>query len=351
MKKLFIAVLSLIFFLSACGTSATPTPTPVPATELPPTVAASPTATAITTSSPTDATASPTGSAASSSTCTNLASFEYDKTVPDYSHMDPHDVFTKTWRVKNTGTCTWSSSYMAVYAGGDHLGIKDSVALNDTAPGASLDISIDMAAPGPAGTYKVFYELKDPSGNAMTIDSGNTIWAIITVGKVLVYSTALPAAISGTPNATPVGGGPTPAGCVTQANASFISQTQDLINAARASSGLPPLTANSQLAAAAQAHSVDMACTGSLSHTGSDNSTPDSRIAAAGYKASITRENIYAQPPQYGGNPQAAMSWWMSDPIHRDAILNPQVTQVGVGYAAYSPSPLGGYFTVDFGAP
>ncbi len=351
MKKIFIASMSLIFFLSACGTSATSTPTPVPTTEVPPTVATSPTATAITTSSPADATTTPTGSAASSSACTDSASFVYDKTVPDYSHMDPHELFTKTWRVKNTGTCTWSSSYSAAYASGDLLGVKDSVALSDTAPGATLDISMDMAAPGSAGTYKVFYELENPSGNAMPIDNGNTIWAIITVGKVLVYSTAVPTAISGTPNPTPVGGGPTPAGCVTQANDGFISETLDLINAARASSGLPALTANSQLAAAAQAHSVDMACTGSLSHTGSDNSTPASRIAAAGYAASITRENIYAQPPQYGGNAQAAVDWWMSDPIHRDAILNPQVTQAGVGYAAYSPSPLGGYFTVDFGAP
>ena len=351
MKKIFIASMALIFFLSACGTSATSTPTPVPTTEVPPTVAASPTATAIMTSSPTDTTTTPTGTAVSSSTCTNLASFEYDKTIPDYSHMDPRDIFTKIWRVKNTGTCSWSSSYMAVYAGGDHLGVTDSVALSDTAPGASLDISMDMAAPASDGTYKVFYELKDPSGNAMTIDSGNTIWTIITVGKVVVYSTAVPTATSGTPHPTVVAGGPTPAGCVTQANASFISQTLDLINAARASSGLPALTANSQLAAAAQGHSVDMACTGSLSHTGSDNSNPASRIAAAGYNASITRENIYAQPPQYGGNPQAAVNWWMSDQIHRDAILNPQITQAGVGYASYGPSPLGGYFTVDFGAP
>ena len=41
----------------------------------------------------------------------------------------------------------------------------------------------------------------------------------------------------------------------------------------------------------------------------------------------------------------------MSDQIHRDAILNPQVKEIGVGYAAYSRSELGGYFTVDFGAP
>jgi uncharacterized protein YkwD len=274
-----------------------------------------------------------------------------DVTIPDYSHMDPRETFTKTWRIKNTGTCAWTSSYSAAYSSGDHLGNKDSVPLSDTAPGATLDISVDMAAPSTDGTYKVFYELDNSAGKAMTIDNGNTIWAIITVGKVLVYSSPTPAAAS-TTGSTSSGSGSTGTGaCVTQANAGFLSQTVDLINSARAANGLGALTLNDQLSNAAQTHSIDMACSGNLSHTGSDGSNPASRIAAAGYNASITRENIYAQPPQYGGDPQAAVDWWMSDQIHRDAILNTQITQIGVGYAAYSHSPLGGYFTVDFGAP
>jgi uncharacterized protein YkwD len=274
-----------------------------------------------------------------------------DVTIPDYSHMDPHETFTKTWRIKNTGTCTWNSSYSAAYSSGDHLGVKDSVALSDTAPGSTLDVSVDMAAPPSDGTYKVFYQLENTSNKAMTIDNGNTIWAIITVGKVFVFSSPTPAAVSVTPNATTGTVGSGTGVCVTQSNASFLSQTVDLINSARATNGLPALTLNDQLSNAAQSHSNDMACTGNLAHSGSDGSTPASRIAAAGFNASISRENIYAQPPQYGGNPQAAVGWWMSDQIHRDAILNVQVTQIGIGYAAYSASPLGGYFTVDFAAP
>ena len=45
------------------------------------------------------------------------------------------------------------------------------------------------------------------------------------------------------------------------------------------------------------------------------------------------------------------MSWWMSDKIHRDAILNPKVTEMGVGYAYYSNGSYGDYITVDFGSP
>lgn len=30
--------------------------------------------------------------------------------------------FTKTWRVKNVGTCTWTADYKAAYSRGDALG-------------------------------------------------------------------------------------------------------------------------------------------------------------------------------------------------------------------------------------
>jgi uncharacterized protein YkwD len=350
MKRLFMASLALIFFLSACGTNTPPTPTPTqaPATEVPPTVAAP------TTAVPTNQAITPTatGSApGNTSGCVDGATFVADVTIPDYAHLDPRQPFTKTWRIKNTGSCTWNTSYMAVYASGDKLGGPNSIAFTETAPGGTMDISADMAAPGTDGQYKIFYQLEDATGKSMTIDAGNTIWAIITVGKVFVFPSPTPLASLSTPHAPSTSGGTGTTNCTTQANAGFIGQTLDLINAARATNGLPALTLNDQLSSAAQLHSADMACSGILSHTGTDGSTPATRIAAAGYSASISRENIYAQPPQYGGNPQAAVDWWMSDQIHRDAILNAQVTQAGIGYAAYAPSPLGGNFTVDFGAP
>jgi uncharacterized protein YkwD len=353
MRKLFIVSLSLIFFISACGTSTSPTPTNAPTT-VPATSTTAPTETPTNVSNPpNNSTQTPTQTGSGSPAgCTEAASFVADVTVPDYTHFDPRETFTKTWRIKNTGTCNWDSSYTAVYVSGDNFNAPNMIAFTNTAPGATLDISAAMTAPPGDGKYKIFYQLEDAAGKPMIIDAGNTIWAIITVGKVTVNATPTTTVTPvSAANSTPGATGTAPAGCVTQSNVSFASQTLSLINAARATNGLPALTLSTQLAAAAQAHSMDMACTGNLSHTGSDGSTPASRIAAAGYSASITRENIYAQPPQYGGNPESAMAWWMNSQIHRDAILNAQVTQVGVGYASYAPSPLGGYFTVDFGAP
>jgi len=342
MRKPFFASLIILFFLSACGTSATPTPTQVPPTQAPPPTAVPPTAIA---ASPTTSDITPTAAGP----CTDAASFVADVTIPDYTHMDLHEAFTKTWRVKNTGTCPWDGNYAAVYASGDKLGGPNTIPLTNTAPGATIDISANFTAPSTDGTYKVFYHLQNSKNIAMAVDDGAAIWAIITVGKTVVYPSPTPAPTSSTANTTPGAGGT--AACVAQANTGFVSQMLVLVNTARTTNGLPALTLNNQLSSAAQSHSVDMACSGALSHTGTDGSSPASRIAAAGYTASVTRENIYAQPPQYGGNPQSAMDWWMNDQIHREAILNAQVTQIGIGYAYYAKSPLGGYFTLDLAAP
>ena len=357
MKSVLVFLcMALIVMLSACGAPATPTAvgsssasvsaTSAPTVAIPTVAAASPTPEA---AAPT--TTAPTTAPTAAGPCTDLASFVADVTVPDYSHFDQREGFTKTWRVKNAGTCTWTSGYQAAYSRGDALGAPISVPLSDTAPGATLDISANMAAPARDGKFQIFYQLKNAEGDPMPIDAGDSLWAIITVGKVVAFPPPTATASASTISTGSSGPGLATVSCVTQGNAAFISQTLSLINAARASNNLPALTSSDKLNTAAQSHSEDMACNNFLNHTGWNGSTPDSRIAAAGYAASTARENIYAQPPQYGGNPQAAVDWWMGDPQHRDAILDPQVKDIGIGYASYSRSDLGGYFTVDFASP
>jgi uncharacterized protein YkwD len=100
---------------------------------------------------------------------------------------------------------------------------------------------------------------------------------------------------------------------------------------------------------------VVSACTASahslLSHTGSDGSSITDRIKAQGYKYSYWNEAIYAQPPEYGGDAQAAVDWWLNDPTHRVILLSSQATQIGGGYAYVHGSTLGGYYPIDVGAP
>lgn len=113
-----------------------------------------------------------------------------------------------------------------------------------------------------------------------------------------------------------------------------------LVNAERAKAGCQPLTLNSTLTKAAQAHSDDMAAHQNMSHTGSDGSSPGDRITRAGYTWSSYGENV-----AYGySTADQVMAGWMSSPGHRANILNCGFKEIGVGLA----QP-GSYWTQDFG--
>jgi len=100
--------------------------------------------------------------------------------------------------------------------------------------------------------------------------------------------------------------------------------------------------------AVAKAHAADMLCYNYLSHTGLDSSTPETRVTAQGFTASLVVEDIYASQT---GNPQAALDWWMNDPAHRADILNPNTTVFGIAYVTSEDSMLGGYFVVVSAKP
>ncbi len=141
------------------------------------------------------------------------------------------------------------------------------------------------------------------------------------------------------------------AACGFQENAQYVSQLQKLINDERAKAGLPALVINSQLSAAAKAHATDMICKNYLSHIGLDGSTPEDRVEKAGFTASLVVEDLFALHPAYGGNPQAAFDWWMSDPTSKADLLNPNTTVFGIAYTSMDQSLLGGYFVVVSAKP
>ena len=139
-----------------------------------------------------------------------------------------------------------------------------------------------------------------------------------------------------------------PAACAFEENPGFVTQLQTLINNERTSNSLSALTLNTQLSAAAKAHAADMLCYNYLSHTGLDSSTPETRVAAQGFTASLVVEDIYASQT---GNPQAALDWWMNDPAHRADLLNPNTSIFGIAYVTSEDSMLGGYFVVVSAKP
>lgn len=124
----------------------------------------------------------------------------------------------------------------------------------------------------------------------------------------------------------------------------FAAQVLALTNSARREAGCKPLAENAKLAAAAQAHSEDMAEKDYFAHDSRDGRSPFDRIKDAGYSFGAAAENI-AMGQQ---TPAAVMDAWMDSSGHRANILNCTYTQLGVGYAAGSGSP---YWTQDFGKP
>ena len=125
------------------------------------------------------------------------------------------------------------------------------------------------------------------------------------------------------------------------------------INAARAAHGLPPLAESAALAQAARDHAADLSRNEWLIesrrwHEGSDGSTIGERLNRAGYRAARWLENVGWG---FGGDEARMMDWWMSSPVHRAAILSPDVAEMGSVRLAAPGSPWGFYWVVDFGRP
>jgi Ig-like domain from next to BRCA1 gene len=118
--------------------------------------------------------------------CTDLATYVADVTVPDNMVFNPNTAFTKTWRLKNSGTCTWTPDYVLTYVSGDPMSAVYPVKLTSSiTPGSNVDLSANMVAPTTNGTYKGNWSLKNPSGRTFGLGTNGDIpfWVQIVVGS------------------------------------------------------------------------------------------------------------------------------------------------------------------------
>lgn len=295
----------------------------------------------------------PTESSTSNEECSDKAAFYADVTVPDNTIFKPGDNFTKTWRVRNEGTCTWNSSYHLVFESGEIMNGALSNPMPDITPGEIADISIDLKAPARWGQYTGNWQFENEKGQRFGVGAGghDFIWV-----QIFVDSPA-PAPQSNPPSSPPSDTQPEQpaqgsASCAVEPNPAYEQQVLTLINNARITQGLKVLNLQSQLSNAAYTHSSDMACNDFVGHTGSDASSWYDRVSAQGYSNyNSARENIYVGDPTFGGTPEGAFNWWMNSQVHRDNILNPDVSEIGIGYVYYANSSYGGYYTVVFARP
>ena len=101
----------------------------------------------------------------------------------------------------------------------------------------------------------------------------------------------------------------------------------DLVNQIRQQNGLGTLTWDNTAAEVAYRHSLDMDVRDFFAHTNPDGDSPGDRLTAGGVAWTAYGENIamgYATA-------QDVMDAWMNSPGHRDNILYPNFTHLGVG--------------------
>ncbi|UCH60470.1 MAG: hypothetical protein JSV61_03065 [Anaerolineales bacterium] len=95
----------------------------------------------------------------------DMLEFVADVTVPDGTNFKPGERFTKTWRVKNAGTSTWTTAYALVFASGASMNGPAAVPVPlEVLPGAIVDLSVDLTAPADPGSYTGNWLLRNAAG-------------------------------------------------------------------------------------------------------------------------------------------------------------------------------------------
>lgn len=128
--------------------------------------------------------------AAAQTNC-DKAYFISDVTIPDGTNFSGGTTFTKTWRLLNNGTCTWTTSYSLVFYNGEKMGGPDSVPLTvNVEPGQRVNISVTLTAPSTPGTVRGYWMLKNSSGGVFGIGTtGSTpFWVKINVLKPFIIA-------------------------------------------------------------------------------------------------------------------------------------------------------------------
>jgi len=223
---LYIATLVALgaLVLSACGGSAgreTATPTIsieelstsvaltviAQITEQAPTITQTPTMTDTPAFTPTSSTPLPTNTLPqpTSASCANMT-FVTDVTIPDETQLAIGQTFTKTWRVKNSGSCQWTTGFKLVFAYGEVMGGQAVSIPAVVTVGQTIDLSVNLKVPNKpsklTGVWRLVDDKSQPFGPYLTvvIIAGN---ATATPTSTLTVTPENTATSTETPTPTP----------------------------------------------------------------------------------------------------------------------------------------------------
>ena len=92
------------------------------------------------------------------------AAWVKDISIPDGASMKPGETFTKTWKIKNTGSCTWNTDFYLIFGYGEKMDGIDTALGSTVEPGQEVEISVTLTAPSKTGDYYSWWRLKNEWG-------------------------------------------------------------------------------------------------------------------------------------------------------------------------------------------
>lgn len=143
------------------------------------------------------------------STC-DSATYVSDVTIPDGTVIAPGGSFIKTWSIRNSGTCDWSTSYALAYLSGSKMDGSNTKLSAAVAAGNPVNISVGMYAPLSPGTYIGYWRMQNAAGTFF----GDQVFVKIVVANGTVTVSVTPTksgtvlARTATPTSTATGSGP-----------------------------------------------------------------------------------------------------------------------------------------------
>ena len=149
---------------------AAPTATPVP------TLTASPTSAPFATTAGGALPIVPT--VAGTTSCYRLA-FVSDVSIPDNTPMTPGQTFTKTWKVRNTGSCAWDAGFKFAFTGGEAMNGATYTLPASVPANAEIDLSVAMTAPSnKTGSIRSNWRMSTAGGQFF----GDEVYVLIAIG-------------------------------------------------------------------------------------------------------------------------------------------------------------------------
>jgi len=215
----------------------------------------------------------------------------------------------------------------------DPYSLQPTLLMQEKEAATALDRFIASCVPQGSNSAKQ-EKLQGKQQAADEARNGLTIYSVISTKKTNAILDTNPPA--GSVHVTPA---PQPAPSTLLTLPEVRTLIIDKVNEERRKVGAKPLTYNIYLESSAQQYAIDMAEQGFFGHVSPGGQTLKDRVGATGYyDRSFSKDCDCIKGYTFGENiargqksAEEVMAAWMKSPSHKEAILNPDYTDIGIG--------------------